>query len=877
MLGLLEKTGSRPQEINSVGLSSQEAAVRLARDGENTLAQKKKSSALKIFAGQFHDIMVVILMAATVVSVLLGEFADAVPILLIIVINAFLGFFQEYRCEKTLEKLREMTAPSARCYRDGVLVRIPSAQIVCGDVIALEAGDRVPCDAFVLSSSAMECDEAVLTGESLPVGKKARQAQTDFSSLNCDYMCYMGTVVTKGSGVVCAVSTGKNTQMGKVSTMLEDIDEGTTPLQKKLGELGKVLALICLGVCVLVFIAGVLRGEPVLDMVMTGITIAVAAIPEGLPAAVTIALALAVRRMLRRQALVHKLHSVETLGCATVICTDKTGTLTRSRMTVTDIAAFSGELKGYRINEVKGIGTLTDMNGEAVGELSQPGNTALRRLLECACVCSNARLESRNAKQFSATGDPTEAALVCAAAVGGVFEQETGAQRIEEIPFDSNSRCMTVICRDAQGKRFSFKKGSCDVILADCGFCYEQGEVRHITNEERLAVSKRCDSYAAQGLRVLALEEARDEKRIFLGLAAMKDPPRPEAAGAVARCARAGIKTVMITGDHKLTAQAIAAETGIYTKGSLVVTGAQLDGMSDEKLDSIIENCTVFARVSPAHKLRIVQAFRRRGHVCAMTGDGVNDAPAVKEADIGVSMGVSGTEVTKQAAEIILLDDNFATLVNAVEEGRTIYKNIRKFVRYLISCNIGEVLTMLGSIVMGLPVILLPVQILLVNLVTDSLPAVALGLEPPEKSFMTDPPRSSQDSFFSGGLLWKICIRGVLIALCTLACFTLLLSRYGSIEIARTGALCTLVISQLIHVFECRSENGSLPGMSRLSNPFLLFSVAVSAFVLFVGIYLPAMQKIVCTYPLNRTQLVLSLGCAFVVPLLSAVFSRRRR
>ena len=883
MLDLLEKDISKPAPINSVGLSTQEAQSRLARNGENRLAQKKKNSAAKIFAGQFHDIMVLILMAATVISVLLGEYTDAIPILLIVIINAFLGFFQEYRCEKTLEKLEGMTAPSARCYRDGVLVKIPASQIVTGDVIALEAGDTVPCDGFLMSAKALACNESVLTGESAAAEKTERESETDFTSLNCGYMCYMGTIVAKGTGVMTCTATGKQTQMGKVSKMLEEIDEEQTPLQKKLGELGKVLAVICLGVCVLVFAAGVLRGEPILDMVMTGITIAIAAIPEGLPATVTIALALAVRRMLRRKALVHKLHSVETLGCATVICTDKTGTVTRNEMTVTDIMALTDNEEKYNILDSRNGSSLLDAQKQQV-DISH--SQALQKLLECACLCSNAVIEQpkrshkragMSAERFTAQGDPIEAALVVAGAKCGVFADKTGAQRIDEIPFDSSSRCMTVICKDESGSVFSCKKGACDVILNDCMFrLTRSGETVMLTNAERLSVMKQCDDYAAKGLRVLAFEEIRDDKRIFLGLAAMKDPPRPEAKRAVAACAKAGIRTVMITGDHKLTAQAIAEETGIFTKGSLVFTGAELDRMSDERLDEVIENCTVFARVTPEHKLRIVRAFRRKGHICAMTGDGVNDAPAVKEADIGVSMGVSGTEVTKQAAELILLDDNFATLVNAVEEGRTIYQNIRKFVRYLISCNIGEVLTMLGGILMGLPMILLPAQILLVNLVTDSLPAVALGLEPPEKSFMTQPPRKASESFFSGGLLWRICIRGVLIGLCTLASFTLLMSMGATLEIARTGALCTLVMSQLFHVFECRSERKSLITVGIFGNPFLLFSVALSAFVLFTSIYLPAMQAVFVTKALTRTQLLVSLGMALVVPVLASIFKKRR-
>ena len=860
MVKLLENDISQQQTYSFDGLSSQEAAARLARDGENVLEHKKKNSAVKIFAGQFHDVMVIILMIATVVSVILGQYTDAIPILLIVIVNAFLGFFQEWRCEKTLEKLKDMTAPGAMCYRDSKLVKIPASRVVTGDIVSLKAGDRVPCDGFVVSAKGLECNESLLTGESEPAAKTKRMVENDFSSPGCGYMCYMGTVVTKGSGVISCTATGKNTQMGKISAMLEEIEEPPTPLQKKLGELGKVLALICLGVCVLVFVAGVLRGEPLLEMIMTGITIAIAAIPEGLPATVTIALALGVRRMLRHKALVHKLRSVETLGCATVICTDKTGTLTRNRMRVTHIVTAQEGINQFDLS----------------GENDIPRSTALQKLLECACVCSDARLSISGSKHIScnAEGDPTEAALVTAAAQMGVFADKLDIEKTDEIPFDSQSRSMTVICKDTRGT-FSYKKGACDLILSECMFTYPDEEPRMLDNGQRLSIAKLCDSYCARGLRVIAFEETRDDKRIFLGFVALEDPPRKEAKSAVELCAKAGIKTVMITGDHKLTAQAIGEQTGIYKKGSLILTGAELDRMSDEELEGMVENCSIFARVTPAHKLRIVRAFRKHGHVCAMTGDGVNDAPAIKEADIGVSMGESGTEVTKQAAEMILLDDNFATLVNAVEEGRTIYHNIRKFVRYLISCNIGEVLTMLGGMVMGLPMVLLPVQILLVNLVTDSLPAVALGLEPAEDSFMHSAPRKSDESFFSGGLLWRMIIRGVFIALSTLASFTLVLKYSGSVEAARTAALCTLTVSQLIHVFECKSERKTLFSVDLLSNPFLVFSVAVSALVLFVCTYLPVLQGVFFTFALTRTQLVIALASAAVVPVLAAVFHKK--
>ncbi len=886
MLELLDR--KLPDELSSTskGLTSAEARKRLETDGENRLAKKKRNTVLKIFAGQFHDVMVMILLAATVISVVLGQYADAVPIVLIVVINAVLGFVQEYRCEKTLEKLESMTAPTARVYRDGRLVKIPAAEVVAGDVFQVEAGDRIPCDGYINSAKALSCDESALTGEAVPAEKRARVSEVDFTALNKDYMVYMGTVVTKGTGEMTAVATGQRSQMGRVSTMLEEIEEPDTPLQRKLGELGKTLAIICIAVCIIVFLAGVLRGEPVLDMVMTGITIAIAAIPEGLPATVTIALALAVRKMLKRQALVHRLHSVETLGCATVICTDKTGTVTMNKMTVTDI---------YTCTERENEYTFSDSDPDGEGVFSADGQKLmswespdLSRIMLCGAACNNAKLSqpeicrkrNRGGKpsKFCADGDPTEGAILCACAKAGISVDNLGYRRLDEQPFDSETRSMTVDCADEAGKKISFKKGSPDVILKECGYAFSsKGEALPMTGVQRIAIAAKNDFYARKGLRVIAFSQKTDDRWIFLGLMSMKDPPRPEAKKAVAECERAGIKTVMITGDHKLTAAAIAKEVGIMKENSLALTGEELDRMSDEQLGGVIESCRVFARVTPAHKLRIVKAFKNRGHVCAMTGDGVNDAPAVKEADIGVSMGISGTEVTKQAADVILLDDNFATLVNSVEEGRTIYQNIRKFVRYLISCNIGEVVTMLGGIIMGLPMVLLPAQILLVNLVTDSLPAIALGLEPPERSVMKKPPRKEDDSFFSGGLMWRIVIRGLLIGICTLASFTVLLRSSGSLETARTGALVTLVLSQLVHVFECKSEEKNLFTVPYLSNPFLLFAVAVSAAALFAGICLPILQGVFSTCIMTAGEFALSAGAALLVPLAAGIFSGRKK
>ncbi|MBR6337536.1 MAG: cation-translocating P-type ATPase [Ruminococcus sp.] len=862
------------QKSDIWGLSAHEAAQRLLKDGENRLDSRKRNGALRIFANQFHDIMVMILLFAMAVTVAMGQISDAVPILVIIVINASLGFFQEYRCERTLEKLEAMTAPTAKVYRDGRLMTIPSREVVCGDIISITAGDMIPCDGYIIKCSALECDESTLNGESAPARKRARANEEEFSEINLDYMLYMGTTAVKGSGLMQACFTGKATQIGRISQMISESGDEPTPLQKKLGELGKMLAMICVIICVLTFIAGILRGEGLADMLMTSITIAVAAIPEGLPAAVTIALSLSVRRMLKKQALVHRLHSVETLGCADVICTDKTGTLTQNKMTVTQMFIYSEKPCEYALDE------------GAYNTQKQGSQRAVKLFCECAALCNDAVISAKRATpsgrnrgrtSIICEGEPTEAALALMAQANGMTAQHTGAKRIAEQPFDSESRKMQVTVEYDDGRRVSFTKGAPDAVIKGCLLRLDGGGSFTLSAGEKELINRVCERYAADGLRVLALSCDLGQGEVFLGLAALKDPLREEARSAVISCRRAGIRTVMITGDHILTAKAIAKEAGILREGDKALTGAELDKLTDEQLTDIIGQVSVYARVTPAHKLRIVKALRQQGHICAMTGDGVNDAPAIKEADIGVSMGLTGTDVTKQAADVILLDDNFATLEGAVREGRAIYSNIRKFVRFLLGCNIGEVLTTLGAIVIGMPAILTPSQILLVNLVTDGLPAVALGLEPPEAEIMNRPPRKNSDSFFEGGLLFSVFIRGILIALSTLAGFGVLLRLGAPLPCARTGALITLSVSQLIHVFECRSEDKPLYKVGLCGNPALVLSVALSLAALFAAVYIPVLSGIFSSVSMAAGQLMISLAFAAAVPLVVQLYKLTRR
>lgn len=872
-----------------MGLSSSEAAKRLKEDGPNCLSQGKKINAMKIFAGQFKDFLTLILLASTLISLFMGEYAEALTIAVIVLLNAIMGFAQEFKTEKTLEALKKMAAPHAKVFRDGKLTELPTDNLVCGDIIEVEAGDKIPADALILECSTLESDEAMLTGESLPSEKHSQSSAKDFTGHDKEYLVYMGCTVTKGHGRAKVIATGMNTQMGQIADMLVGIEEEETPLQKKLGELGKYIAIGCLIICAIVSLTGILRGEPVLNMLITGLSLSVAAVPEGLPAIVTIALALAVNRMVKQKSLIRRLHAVETLGCASVICSDKTGTLTENKMTVKKIAGTDYHL------DVTGNGY------EKAGEFRQ-GNTRMnvnlqnntKRLFEVAVLCNNSRINApgeafggrdRTSNQakgcWNAVGDPTETALLIMAAKAGVTNDSLKHEytRIDEIPFDSKRKCMSVIVKNKSGKRLLLTKGGYDILMQKCLYIATQSGVSALTDNIKKEMNRENDQMASNALRVLGIayreisdseNDPKEEGLIFLGMVGMIDPPRNEAKQSVALCRKAGIKTVMITGDHKLTATAIASQLGIFHQGDIVVTGQKLDQMSDDDLTGTIEQTTVFARVNPSHKLKIVRAFKRLGHVVAMTGDGVNDAPAVKEADIGVAMG-NGTDVTKEASDVILLDSNFATLVTAIEEGRTIYGNIRKFIRYLLACNIGEVLTMFLGMLMGFPVILLPIHILLINLVTDGLPAIALGLEPKEDGMMEKKPRSANAGIFADGLLFKIVFRGILIGLTTLAVFSTVFKMYGNLEIARTSAFATLVLTQLIHVFECKSEEKTIFSIPYFNNFKLIFAVLISLLIVLGAIYLPILQPILKTVTLPHQCLWTIILYSMAVPVISAL------
>ncbi|NLO98378.1 MAG: calcium-transporting P-type ATPase, PMR1-type [Peptococcaceae bacterium] len=857
------------------GLTDKEANRRLIEFGHNSLIVKKGVNPVFLFLNQFKDFMVLVLMVATLISGLLGEVADALTILAIILLNAILGFIQEFKAEKSIESLRSLTAPEATVLRNKTVIKIPAAELVPGDIVMLEAGDRIPADIRWLKTNGLRVEESALTGESQPVAKNNQPMLDEYTPIaDRKNMGYMGTIVVNGRGIGVVIATGMNTEMGVIADMIQDIKQDETPLQRRLAQLGKWLVTISVAVCVVVAVTGIIQGESLAKMFFAGVSLAVAAIPEGLPAIVTVALAVGVQRMVKRHAIIRKLPAVETLGCATVICSDKTGTLTQNEMTVRRIYCQN------QIITVSGQGY--DPKGDFHGVDPYREKGPFQELLKCAALCNNAVLTKKGVrisglfrnKQDSVwgiDGDPTEGALLVAAAKAGVWRDglERKAQRVAEIPFDSERKRMTVLYKE-KGEFKAYVKGAPDTILELCTKEMTKDGVIELTPERKKEILFVNDEMASHALRVLALavknveegdqDEEVEKNLVFVGLMGMIDPPRLSAVKAIKVCRAAGIRPVMITGDHKLTAQAVAKELGIIRgPEDKVITGAELDKMTDEELRQRVMDISVYARVAPRDKLRIVRALKENEEIVAMTGDGVNDAPAVKEADIGVAMGQTGTDVTKEASSMIITDDNFATIVAAVEEGRGIYDNIRKFIRYLLSCNLGEVLTMFLGTLVGLPLPLLPIQILWVNLVTDGLPAMALGVDGPDPDIMRRKPRKPNESVFARGLGRKILIRGTMIGIGTLLVFVIgLWSGVGLLE-ARTMAFTTLVFSQLFHVFDCKSETRSIFEVGIFSNPLLLLAVATSISMQLMVIYLPVMQAIFKTAALGAWQWILIL------------------
>ena len=788
------------------GLSEKEAAERLAQYGPNRLETKKRDSGLKRLLAQFRDPMILVLFAAAGLSLFASrgeDWIEAVIILVIIVVNALISISQENSAEKALEALQQMSAPLARAVRDGQHLRLDTSRLVPGDLILLEAGDLVPADARILDCAGLKVDESALTGESVSVSKSAADALPEAAPLGDRVnMLLSSTVVTAGRASAVVTATGMDMEVGRIAGLLMREEDASTPLQRKLGEISKTLSFLCLAVCAVMFGVGLLQGKDILEMFLTAVSLAVAAIPEGLPAIVTIVLALGVGRMARHNAIVKKLPAVETLGCAGVICSDKTGTLTRNKMTVTQVWSFS------------------------------PAHR--RDVLTVGALCNDAALTVKNG-MASSLGDPTETALVEAALQSGLDknELEHNHPRQDESPFDSERKLMSTL-HPWNGTWRLLVKGAPDVLLSRCTKALSGGEVP-LTGTLRAAARSANEEMASQALRVLGcayrdfyarpekLDSSLEQELTFCGLAGMIDPPRSEVKGAVETCYAAGIRPVMITGDHRLTAVAIARQLDIFREGDLAVTGEELDFMPQELLEADIHKFSVFARVSPEHKMRIVKAWQKQGQVVAMTGDGVNDAPALKAADIGCAMGITGTDVAKGAADMILTDDDFSTIVAAVEQGRGIYSNIKKAIHYLLSCNIGEILTIFTATVLGFRQMpLAAVQLLWLNLVTDSLPALALGLEPVEAEVMEEKPRPASENLFSRAFSLRLAWQGALVGLVTLAAYVLggyILAGPGAPDAAaNTMAFATLTISQLFHAFDVRSEDHSIFHIGLLSN-----------------------------------------------------------
>ncbi|MFP5109104.1 calcium-translocating P-type ATPase, SERCA-type [Neobacillus sp. C211] len=864
----------------SSGLSQEEVKKRINLHGLNELDEGEKQSALLLFFSQFKDFMVLVLLAATLISGLLGEYIDAIAIIAIVIINGFLGFFQERRAEKSLQALKALSAPQVSVLRDGQWIKIPSKEIVVGDILKFVSGDRIGADVRVIESKSLEIEESALTGESVPVSKHIEILTNPNPGIgDMENIAFMGTMITRGSGIGVVIATGMKTAMGQIADLLQNAEAQDTPLQRRLEQLGKILITVALLLTVLVVVVGVLRGHDIYEMFLAGVSLAVAAIPEGLPAIVTVALSLGVQKMIKKNAIVRKLPAVETLGCASVICSDKTGTMTQNKMTVTHLWS------GGQTWTVDGVGYQPRGNFyRNERNINPKDEKALQQMLIFGMLCNHSDLVIKD-DDYILDGDPTEGALLVSAMKAG-FDRPKLLDEftiINEFPFDSTRKMMSIHVKDKQGRHFIVTKGAPDVILDISESVLWDERTQFLNKETQVKVQEAINGLASQALRTIAiafkpiqantiiLSEREAEKNLTLiGIQGMIDPPRPEVKKAVKECKEAGIKTVMITGDHVITAKAIASQLGIITNKSKVIDGNALSEMTVEELEEIVDDVSVFARVSPEHKLKIVKALQNRGHIVAMTGDGVNDAPAIKAADIGVAMGITGTDVAKEASSLILLDDNFATIKAAIVEGRNIYENIRKFVRYLLASNVGEILVMLFAMILALPLPLIPIQILWVNLVTDGLPAMALGLDRPEENVMKRKPRSPNEGVFSRGLGWKVVSRGFLIGLVTLLSFMIVYNNDPSkLQYAQTVAFATLVMAQLIHVFDCRSEKSVL-SRNPFGNQYLVWAVLSSLALMFVVIYYPPLQPIFHTLPVAAKDWLLIVGLSSIPTFLLA-------
>ena len=852
------------------GLALSEIKKRQQLYGLNKLREKKTLTIYHRFINQFRDFLVIILIIASIISFAIGEITDCIVISCIIILNALLGVLQEHRASKALEALQQLATPKASVIRNSAIQKIPSKELVPGDIVILETGNYVPADLRLVESSNLKIDESSITGESIPITKDTSNIYNEDISFAEQRNCvFMGTIITHGKAKGIVIATGINTQMGLISQMLESVGEDETPLQRKLSEFGQKLGIACLITVAIIFALGILRGIPHIDMFMVSVSLAVAAIPEGLPAIVTIVLALGMQRMAKRNTIVKKLHAVETLGSTTVICSDKTGTLTQNEMTVTTIYSdrITYNIKGQGYMP---YGDFFYDNNKKI-ETKPTSIPDLSYILKIGALCNDSVLvQYKDKKSWSIVGDPTEGALIVVARKAGLKIDELNSiyPRVREIPFDSDRKMMTTIHHDkASNKYFVFVKGAPDILLSFCNSILENGKVGSISKEKRETILKKNKEMADNALRVLgfAYKEIEflpekitsneiEKNLVFSGLMGMIDPPRAETIKAIDICKKAGIRPVMITGDYKDTAIAIAKKLKITEGEIFAVSGRELDKMRDEDMPEEIRKISVFARVSPSHKFKIVEALKKNGEIVAMTGDGVNDAPALRNADIGIAMGITGTDVAKEASELILTDDNFASIVFAINEGRIIYNNIKKSINFLLSCNIAEILILLVAMLLKKPLPLLAVQILWVNLVTDALPALALGMEKAEKGIMDKPPRDPNKPILDNAMVRSIIVHSIIIMVVVLSLYLYFFYVTKDLILARTVAFTSLITSELFRVYTVRSTSIPILKIGVLSNPYLVMGTLFSFAMMLAAIYIPSFNVIFKTTPLGSTQ-----------------------
>jgi Ca2+-transporting ATPase len=905
------------------GLGAAEARARLAQYGPNQLQERPRPTFWHMLLGQFNNFLILILISASVVSLFLGEYVDAGAIMAIVILNAILGVVQESKAEEALAALKKLAAPEAHVFRDGHLITVPAQELVPGDVVILEAGNYVPADVRLIESANLKIDEASLTGESVPVQKRAEAVLSQNISLgDRRNIAHMSTLVTYGRGRGVVVTTGMDTEIGLIAEMIQTYEEEPTPLQVKLDQLGKWLGVACLSICAVILVIGLLRDtrtgqiltdglsaylqayqHKIVELFMTAVSLAIAAVPEGLAAVVTICLALGMQRMISRHALIRKLPAVETLGSASAICSDKTGTLTQNEMMVVQMYVDQ---------------TLLSMSGEGYkpeGEVQEDGRRAelrdypsARPLLQAALLCNDARLERETtnnappAENWRMVGDPTEGALVVAAAKADLWKDkvEHVYPRLAEVPFDSERKRMSTIHRvpegasegalqpwvEGLGPYVAYVKGAPDIVLGLCTRFLEDGREWPLDESQRQRILEINAALASNALRVLGVAyrplseipenptpEAVERDLVFMGLAGMMDPARPEVKEAIAIARKAGIKTAMVTGDYKNTAVAIARELNLLSHEGQVLTGAELDAMDEAALAEIANEVDVYARVSPQHKVKIVEALKRYGHVVAMTGDGVNDAPALKRANIGVAMGITGTDVSKETADMVLTDDNYASIVSAVEEGRVIYANIRKFVYYLLSCNMGEILIIFLAMLAGLPLPLTAIQLLVLNLVTDGAPALALGLEKGEPDIMDRPPRPMEEPVINRQMIWGIVVLGITVTTATLTAFVIGLRWFpDNLAVAETMAFATLALTELPIAYTCRSERYALLAIGVFSNKYMQWAVLASVAIVLSIIYVPFLDPIFDTAFLGLNEWLVMLPLILMPPIAAEIY-----